>query len=264
MLGLEIRSVGLEGPDDEYRFDAVLSDKSLDALYTRMSDKTLDNFAAQAEGKPFMDSHIISTHKQIGYVVSGKRDGDVVAANIAILRDADDTPADMKTSEFIRRIEKRMLRGVSVGFTGGRAICDTCGEDIRSNPQCTHLPSREHTFTIDDANLKEVSITPVPANENSYILNRAKAEPEKEVDAWGALYRKNVVEEALTEGVRCHGAAFNQSEWEKRLEGMEPEIIMALTREWKTTADKLFGEGRSTKDNYEVNSRVILPDVLFR
>ena len=264
MVGLDIRSLGIEGPDDEYRFDAVLSDGTLDNFHTRMSDKTLENFAAQAKGKPFMNSHKTDAQSQIGYVVEGKRSKDGVEATVAILKDADETPEDMRTGECVRRIEKRMITGVSVGFRGGKAICEVCNADIATNPKCTHLPSPTTPFIIDDASLVEVSLTPVPANQNAYILSRAHSD-EKEMDKWGAMYRQEVIKEALHEGTRANGASFDHDSWRTRFNDMEPEAIQDLTKLWRNTADSLFGQGRGTQDDYKnADNRVILPDALFR
>lgn len=263
MVGLEIRNRGIEAPDDEYRFDAVLSDGSLDQFYTRMSDKTLDNFARQAQGKPFMNSHKTDAQSQIGYLISGQRSKDGVEATIAVLKDADSTPEAMRTAEFIRRIEKRMITGVSVGFKGGRAICEVCDADIATNPKCTHLPSPTTPFIIDDANLVEVSLTPVPANQNAYIM--ARAHDEQGMDKWGAMYRQEVIKEALHEGTRANGASFDHDSWRARFSEMEPEAIQDLTKLWRNTADNLFGQGRGTQDDPKnADNRVILPDLLFR
>jgi hypothetical protein len=72
-----------------------------------------------------------------------------------------------ETNDLILRMRANLVRDVSVGFSGGTARCDICGNDFW---ECRHFPGMKYeekkgnvvsnvlaTFTIEDARLNEVS-----------------------------------------------------------------------------------------------------------
>ena len=96
---------------------------------------------------------------------------------------------EFRTSEkLIRAIEKGLINQVSIGFYGGREICNLCQLPIRKysfweweperDGQCTHKMGKHYdvdgkkqkaTYTIYDARLKEVSLVEFGSNRNTAI-----------------------------------------------------------------------------------------------
>lgn len=151
--------------DAIYPWDAEISNTLLDSHFTHMSESTLRNYVEDANnGVAFLRGH--NWHElPVGYSIEaslGEESGRKrVMAGFYTVRgipDADD---------LILRMEAKILRDVSVGFYGGRAVCDLCGQDFWD---CRHFPGLKYetkdgdtvktelaTFTIEDARLSEVS-----------------------------------------------------------------------------------------------------------
>ena len=142
-----IRSQAVGGgdiPDDEIQFDFAISSAKRDGHFSYMTEKTLRNYAADAEGgQPFMLDHSDGMRNQIGRSVAGTFDesSKEVAATISMLRDTDDTPDNMKVNEYIRRIERKYYDSCSVGYRGGVETCRLDGKPIwdwqRNDPVST-------------------------------------------------------------------------------------------------------------------------------
>jgi hypothetical protein len=169
-------------PDDltaesPFLFPAMVSNSILDAYYTHMSEKTLRNFAAEmGVGVAFLDSHRTG-RLPVGYSYNGEfinyrpaQGGEAFGAmglfyvTRSISLGADHSYST--TNDYIRAIETRVVRDVSVGFHGGKWGCDLCGEDYWAG-RCPHVAGMEYeiaaeglrlaTVEIDDAHLSEVS-----------------------------------------------------------------------------------------------------------
>lgn len=169
-------------PDDltaesPFLFPAMVSNSILDAYYTHMSEQTLRNFAAEmGVGVAFLDSHRTG-RLPVGYSYNGEfinyrpaQGGEAFGAmglfyvTRSISLGADHSYST--TNDYIRAIETRVVRDVSVGFHGGKWGCDLCGEDYWAG-RCPHVAGMEYeiaaeglrlaTVEIDDAHLSEVS-----------------------------------------------------------------------------------------------------------
>ena len=157
---------GLADLEDEnlFFFRAEISNELLDSHFTHMSETTLNNYADDSQrGVAFLRGHnwkeLPLGYSVKGVVETGKRKR-VVSDFYTVAGLAD-------TDDLIARIRTGLVRDVSVGFHGGRAICDLCGADFW---YCRHFPGLKYeekegdtvrtqlaTFTIDDARLSEVS-----------------------------------------------------------------------------------------------------------
>ena len=167
----------LDGNADVFLFPALASNSGVDAYYTRMSPKTLANFAQGLEtGVAFLDSHNTG-RLPVGYSYSGR-----------LMPYTDDRGQDhtgslglfyvypgitfgaghsyATTDDYIKAIRAAIIRDVSVGFFGGNWICDLDGKDYWGG-ECEHVAGMPYeiapdtfriaTVTIDDAQLTEVS-----------------------------------------------------------------------------------------------------------
>lgn len=194
---LETRASGEDG-DGRFVFAAEISNTRLDSYYTHMALSTLRNFAQGAnEGVAFLDSHD-GRKLPIGYSLSGtfEEQGEFgrVLAEFYI------TPginfggqhSFASTDDLIRAIKTRVVRDVSVGFYGGRYICDLCHQPYyggwMDDHYCPHIAGWEYeieadgqiervtcTVTIHDSKLSEVSAVFDGATPGAMIL---KAEQE--------------------------------------------------------------------------------------
>lgn len=294
VANIKQRSEGIDGqpiPDDEFLFDAEISNSGLDRHFSRMSNDTLENFAKTGNaGVPFLNSHGRGDLSvQIGRVICAEKVDDRVLATISMLRDSEDTPESMRVNEYIRRVERGYLDGVSVGYEGGDEICDICNKDVwdwnRSDP-CTHMPGQTYdgvkaTYHINGADLREVSLVTAPSNPNAKVLDTREWNEEliaikglnKEDDLSplekdGLLFRNNLITEALKQGVRAIDG-FDEETWKERMAKMEIEHIKEQTQQWTETGDLRWGNGgRKTEDN-PVNNKhhannLILPSYLFQ
>lgn len=159
---------GYEGESDTvYNFDAEISNSLLDSHFTRMSKKTLQNYAEDAQrGVAFLKGHNWR-ELPLGYSLSGdlqEVEGKhrVVSGFYTVLGSSD-------INDMVHRMKAGLVRDVSVGFGGGSYTCDICGRDYW-DWDCRHIPGLKYeekrgdetvtvlsTFTIDDARLSEVS-----------------------------------------------------------------------------------------------------------
>ena len=149
-----------------YIWRAEISNNLLDSHYTRMSKRTLENYAADAEGGvAFLSGHNWR-ELPLGYSLSGAFEaGD----KMRVLSEFYTVRGLTQTDDLIARMQTGLVRDVSVGFHGGTYTCDICGRDIW-DWDCRHVPGLMYeekkgdtveqvlsTFTIDDARLSEVS-----------------------------------------------------------------------------------------------------------
>ena len=182
---------------EPFVFEAEVSSTRLDAYYTHMADSTLRNFARDAaEGVSLLDSH--DGYKLgVGYSSGGRyeeegENGRAVATFYIVpgLRFGGQH-SFASSDDYIRAIQGGVVRDVSVGFYGGRWVCDLCKQPyFGQGSTCQHLAGYEYeierdgrlvremcTVAIHDARLSEVSLVYDGATPGAMIL---KAEQEAE------------------------------------------------------------------------------------
>jgi hypothetical protein len=316
-----------------------------------MSESTLRNYAADAaEGVAFLKGHNWRD-LPIGYSLTGTYE---IGSKTRVVSDFYTIHGLSETNDLIARMKMNLVRDVSVGFHGGRVICDLCGADFWD---CRHYPGLKYeekegdtvrtllaTFTIEDARLSEVSgvfdgstpeamvlkaqraakagnltaeqvglleqryrvalpvsksfavqrdlgnLGPIPKetgkmeglNEEQVgrvvdVLvstgvvpdgSRVGLKPEdvlgginkvasrlKELEPQaeeGRQYRKDLVAEALAEGVRAHGNEFDAESYTGILNAAPLATVKRMRDDWKKTANKTLPAGRASLDE-EVN-----------
>ena len=191
------RAIAVGAPEDAFFFEAEISSTTLDAYFTHMADSTLRNFARDAaEGVSLLDSHD-GFKLGVGYSSGGRyeeegENGRVVVTFYIVpgLRFGG-KHSFASSDDYIRAIRSGVVRDVSVGFYGGRWICDQCKQPYYGQGStCNHVagweydierdgrPAREvATVAIHDARLSEVSLVYDGATPGAMIL---KAEQEAE------------------------------------------------------------------------------------
>lgn len=164
---------------------AQISNSNLDAYFTRMSESTLRNYADDAQaGVAFLRGHNWM-EIPIGRSLSGElleQDG-----TRRVLADFYTISGLPETDQLIAKMRSGVLKDVSVGFFGGKTICNLCQRDFWS---CPHVPGLTYeikdgdvvrqqlaTFTIEGAHLAEVSGVYDGATPGAVIL---KAQQEAE------------------------------------------------------------------------------------
>lgn len=194
-----LKELGIsETDEDVFIFSAQISNNNLDTYFTRMDESTLRNFAADAkEGVSLQDSH---DRGKLGYGQSFDSvleiDGEKsrVIADFYTIRGINfgGQHSYASTDDFIRAIEMRVVRDVSVGWYGGEEICDICGNEIWGwFSDCPHLPGVEYaigdqgketvicTASIIDARLSEVSVVYDGATPEAELIRKAERMIEK-------------------------------------------------------------------------------------
>jgi hypothetical protein len=168
----------LAGIGEPFVRSAEISSNRLDAYFTRMDpDTTLNNFARHAaNGVSVLDSHE-SRRLGVGYSFTGETSEGEDGAGV-VLSDWYTVPGIQfggghsfaSTDDYIKAVESRIIRSISVGFYGGRHICDICKNNYHSF-DCPHIGGVEYqvegengvsavvaTATIYGANLAEYSL----------------------------------------------------------------------------------------------------------
>lgn len=154
---------------------AEISSDRLDAYFTHMAESSLRNFAQDAQaGVTFLDSH---NARNLGYGQSLSGQFQIEDGVSRVVSEFYTIPGlrfgsaltYQSTDDFIKAMQARLIRDVSVGFYGGDMICDICGGSFYDWRECIHWPGVEYatgdqgnetkiaTFEIVDAHLAEVS-----------------------------------------------------------------------------------------------------------
>ncbi len=191
------RAVGADDGEGNFRFEAEISSTALDAYFTHMDGSTLRNFARDAAGGvALLDSH--DGYKLgVGYSDGGRYEEEDGAGRVIVsfyivpgLRFGG-KHSFASSDDYIRAIRSGVVRDVSVGFHGGRWICDLCKQPyFGQGSVCNHVAGYEYEFESDgrmarevctvaihDARLSEVSLVYDGATPGAMIL---KAEQEAE------------------------------------------------------------------------------------
>ena len=191
----EVRgAIAVGVPEDAFFFEAEISSTVLDAYYTHMGDSTLRNFARDADnGVALLDSH--DGYKLgVGYSLSGRYEEEDSAGRVIVsffivpgLRFGGNH-SFASSDDYIRAIRSGVVRDVSVGFHGGRWVCDLCKQPyFGQGSTCNHVAGWEYelerdgrlkrercTVAILDANLSEVSLVYDGATPGAMILKAAQ------------------------------------------------------------------------------------------
>lgn len=149
---------------EPYFFSAVISTDQTDTYFTRMTAKTLQNYAADAEaGVSFQNSHnnfMLGLGRSIvGKFVRASNANGTGARTEATFYTMPGLAAGagLSTDELIRRIRSGITFDVSVGFYGGEIRCSICkGRMLASwsDPKrCNHYPGIE--YEIRDKTTKD-------------------------------------------------------------------------------------------------------------
>ncbi|HZC04422.1 MAG TPA: hypothetical protein VE338_02180 [Ktedonobacterales bacterium] len=149
--------------DAVYVFPAEISNQSVDAYYTRMTPKSLQQFAQDAtRGVAVCDSH---QHYQLpigrsfyGTVATVATDatdatdaatgGEMATQSLAYMLRGMRTPSGMLTDDIIRGIEGGVNADVSIGFIPDHYWCSICGLDMLNDWDCMHWPG--NTYDVRD------------------------------------------------------------------------------------------------------------------
>lgn len=191
---------GVEEPeqdDGRFWFTAEMSSTVIDAYHTHMMDSTLRNFARDAAaGVSLLDSHN-GRQLGVGYSAGGRyveESGEGRALGLFYIVPGirfGGAHSFASTDDYIRAVEAGVVRDVSVGFYGGRWVCDLCHQPyFGRNTTCQHIAGWEYEVEIDgemqrlvctvaihDAKLSEVSLVYDGATPGAVIL---KVEQEAE------------------------------------------------------------------------------------
>ena len=181
-------------PDDDNSEDgrmyltAIISSGEVDAHGTRMTEKTLKNFASDLKSDiQFKDSHQYG--HGFGVSTGGSYRDNMVYGDFTLMPGYNLRNASYPNSdEFIRAISDGIIKDVSVGFSGGTRICSICEARWYSD-NCYHYPGRTYEkidkktgkkamvraeVYIDDAHLVEVSAVSRGSNPDSEIISKAQ------------------------------------------------------------------------------------------
>ena len=152
-------------PEDVFVREMEISSTRLDSYFTHMMASTLQNFARDAqEGRSFLDSHD-GGKLGLGYTFGGELaiegDNALAVANFYTVPGIrfGGQHSFASTDDFIKAVEARIVRDVSVGFHGGRWVCDICGGDYFRYSQCNHFAGVEYEQTGEDGVTKRTLAT---------------------------------------------------------------------------------------------------------
>lgn len=179
---------GEEGDSRRAYISAVISSGKTDSHGTYMTERTLKNFARDlGQSIQFKDSH--RRGQGFGVSESGTYADGVVTGDFKLIRGWPLNDASYPDSDtFIDAIEEGVITRVSVGFNGGKHICNICeAEWFRAN--CYHWPGRQYEqidpktgkatmvrceVAVDDAHLVEVSAVSKGSNPDAEIVEKAE------------------------------------------------------------------------------------------
>lgn len=166
-------------------FPAEISNTQADAYFTHMHESSLVNYASDSRnGVSVLDSHD-GRKLGIGYSLTGKLER--TDERIRVVSVGYTLPdinfggqhSYQSTNDFIRAVLAGVVRDVSIGFYGGRYICDLCGGNYQSYRDCPHIAGREYdreegkercTVAVHDAHLSEYSLVYDGATPDAMLL----------------------------------------------------------------------------------------------
>ena len=281
-----IRTYEAECPDDEFRFQAEISNKNLDSYYSRMDDASLDNYVNDINngGVALVNGHQYNGIENVlGTWFEAERKGDSVIATARMLRSNESTPEKLNVDEYIRRIERNILKDVSIGFAQQREICDICDNPIfewgSSKDRCIHYPGQEYdgticTYEVRGAHLAETSLvfdgaTPgaeiiTARNAPDELVEWKKGEPKTDslLEGYGRMYQEKMINRLIRAKVRVVGHDFDEEKDRQKYLGWRVEDVMEQINVYKT-AYNVTG-GRKINDEGNDKPKVVqLPFAIF-
>ncbi len=155
-----------------FLWQMIASNTNLDSYFTHMHRSTLENFAVEANvGISFQNAH--RWYEQpLGKTLRGqfreKRGENPTRAVMDAYMLPGVEQEGIKTDHMIAQMRAGVISDVSVGFYGGKYLCDLCGGDYESYRECPHWLGFDYedektgerqvaTATIHEAHLSEVS-----------------------------------------------------------------------------------------------------------
>lgn len=142
-----------------YVFPAEISNQSIDAYYTRMTDASIKQYAADASrGVAICDSH---EHYQLPLgrsfygTVASSEDGGLVTQSLGYLLRGIQTSGGVSSDDVIRGIEGGIYSDVSIGFIPSAYWCSICGLNMLADWDCAHWPGQ--TYEVHDPKTGSVS-----------------------------------------------------------------------------------------------------------
>lgn len=163
-------------------FDALVSQKIIDAYSTMMMRSTLKNYAADAGAEPsgvtFQDSHKYDgMQRTLGRSIEGRfiqARGDTVDRTVVTFFTQPTLTPLMQ--EFTDRMRSGLAADVSVGFTGGRTICSICGGEMfgwwygrDSDNICWHYPGMEYAVKDEDGKKTKERVVAIGQIEDAHL-----------------------------------------------------------------------------------------------
>ena len=178
-----------EKTDDQFEYiEVIASSGRRDGHGTYINERTLESWAytLRDDGIQLKDSH--QQTQGFGVSVDGQyRDGKLYAT-FKVPKGLRLSNASYPTSdEFLKAVRLQIIQKTSVAFSGGKYLCNICGEDAMRSPKCNHYPDYEYdvgvddakerklcTYEIDGSRLIETSLVGAGSNEDAVILEKAQ------------------------------------------------------------------------------------------
>ena len=246
---IEIRSDQDDNKDDAFeRITTVISSGSVDGHGTYMTERTLKNFARALNDDSIQ---LKDSHKQtqgFGVSESGKYEDGKVTGTFKVLKGLSLSDSSYPSSDdFVKAVKSGLITKTSVGFSGGKWMCNICDEDALRSTSCNHWPKREYevkvdgkrekkecVYGIDDSRLVETSLVSAGSNQDAVIIEKAQRCFEL-----GTL-PADIKSELETRGVRFEGepikpknnggSSVDTKDLEKQVEDLTKERDAALQK----------------------------------
>lgn len=187
--------------DEVYPFRSIASTDAVDSYFTRMTAKTLRNYANDAKtgSVPFMNSHRTGNRFGLELPIGRLFDGKVtsmdkvdlpfgeqtrgatqgVITSQYLLRDV--TLSNVANNDLIRAIESGVIFDNSIGFDANAFICSICQNDFYAINEdhtaylCTHWPGEMYdgqmcVLDVTDGRLVELSAVYSGATPGAVVL----------------------------------------------------------------------------------------------
>lgn len=203
---------------------AEISSQRLDAYYSRMDgETTLRNFVDDiGAGVSFQNSHRWY-ELPLGQSVEASMAMDAKGTRVlAVFYTVPNLKlGDVSTTDFIAGVRAGIVSDVSVGFHGGKFICDICGRDMMRDWECQHIPGLTYlvgqgdearvpvvaTVRVVDARLSEVSAVYDGATPGAAILKAQREMDAGRLDARQAGLLEQRYRVRLVQPARAYGGA---------------------------------------------------------
>lgn len=137
-----------------YVFPSEITSEAVDAYFTRMTKKSLTQFAQDAtRGVAVCDSHEhlkLPIGRSYYGTMAESQGGGQATHSLAYLIRGMPTSSGLNADDYIRGIEGGVYSDVSIGFIPDRFWCSICGSDMLNSRDCNHWPGQ--TYTVRDPN----------------------------------------------------------------------------------------------------------------